>query len=56
MTEEKEITGKFKYERDSKRYHRFQIITDEGIVGTVYIPKNIETMPKRLLLDYAGKE
>jgi len=45
MTEEKEITGKFQYEQDSKRYHRFQIITDEGIVGTVYVPKNIEAMP-----------
>jgi len=56
MTEEKEITGKFQYEQDSKRYHRFQIITDEGIVGTVYVPKNIEAMPMSITLEYAAKE
>jgi hypothetical protein len=35
MTEKKEVRGKFKYEQDSKRYHRFKIETDTGIVGTV---------------------
>jgi hypothetical protein len=52
---EKEIKGLFKYEQDSKRYHRFKIETDYGIVGTIYIPKNIQTMPKKLSLDYADK-
>ena len=42
--------------RDSKRYHRFQIITHEGIVGTVYVPKNIESIPMSITLEYAGKE
>ena len=52
---EKEIRGKFRYEQDSKRYHRFKIETEAGIVGTVYIPKDIEAMPKKLVLKYEGK-
>jgi hypothetical protein len=53
MTEEKEVRGKFRYEQDSKRYHRFTIETDAGIVGTVYVPKDKESMPKKLILEYA---
>jgi len=34
MSGEKEVTGKFKYEQDSNRYHRFRIDTDASIVGT----------------------
>ena len=52
---EKEIAGKFRYEQDSKRYHRFQIETSCGVVGTVYIPKNIDGMPKKLILEYADR-
>jgi len=55
MTEKKEIVGKFKFDQDIKRYHRFQIITDAGIVGTVYIPKDAEAMPEKLILEYEGK-
>ena len=50
---EKEITGKFRYEQDSKRYHRFKIETGAGIVGTVYVPKDRDSMPKKLILEYA---
>ena len=56
MSEQKEIKGKFRYEQDSKRYHRFQIETDSGIVGTIYIPKDQTSMPKKLILHYADKE
>jgi len=55
MPDEHEVRGKFRYEQDSKRYHRFQIETDAGIVGTVYIPKDKESMPKRIVLEYADK-
>jgi hypothetical protein len=55
MNNEKEIKGKFRYEQDSKRYHRFKIETDEGIVGTVYVPKNKTSMPKKVILEYADK-
>ena len=56
MSDEVEVTGSFKYEKDSKRYHRFQIETDVGIVGTVYVPKNIESVPRKLIFEYAEKE
>ena len=54
MAEAKEIKGTFKYEQDSKRYHRFKIETKAGVVGTVYIPKDLKPMPKRLVLEYAS--
>ena len=56
MSEEKEVHGKFKYQADSKRFHRFTIETDEGIVGSVYVPKDKQSMPKKLILEYAAKE
>ena len=37
MGKEKEIKGKFIYEQDSKKYHRFKIETEAGIVGTVRV-------------------
>ena len=53
---EKEIKGLFKYQQDSKRYHRFKIETDSGVVGTVYVPKKMDGMPKKLILKYAGNK
>jgi hypothetical protein len=49
------VEGKFRFEQDSKRYHRFQIETEEGIVGTLYIPKDFETMPATIILTNANK-
>jgi hypothetical protein len=52
-----EVTGKFLYEQDSKRYHRFQIVeTDQGIIGTVYVPKDLEPMPDKIVLERKEKE
>jgi len=56
MTDKKEVIGKFKFDQDSKRFHRFQVITDAGIVGTIYVPKDAESMPKKLILEYEGRE
>jgi hypothetical protein len=53
MSDEKEVNGVFSYEQDSKRYHRFKIQTNAGIVGTVYVPKDKQSMPKKLILEYA---
>ena len=55
--DKKEVKGFFRYEQDSKRYHRFkiEIETDFGIVGTVYIQKGIDAIPKRLILEYADR-
>ena len=55
MSEEKEIIGKFRYEQDSKRFHRFKIETDTGVVGTVYVPKDKISIPKKIILEYADK-
>ena len=54
--ENNEVTGKFQFDQDSKRFHRFQIKTDCGIVGTVYVPKDKESMPKKITLSYANKD
>ena len=35
MDEKKAIAGKFRFDQDSKRFHRFQMETDVGIVGTL---------------------
>ncbi|MBW1692648.1 MAG: hypothetical protein JRJ41_00530 [Deltaproteobacteria bacterium] len=50
------LTRSVKYEKDSKRYHRFQIETDVGIVGSICVPKSIERVPKKLIFEYAEKE
>jgi len=57
MTAEKEIKGRFRYEKDSKRYHRFNIELEKrvGIVGNIYIPKDTDAMPKKITLEYADK-
>ena len=51
-----ELRGHYRYDTDSKRYHRFEIITDAGVVGTVYIPKDLKPMPKKMILTYQSKE
>lgn len=53
---ETEIRGKFVYEQDSKRYHRFQIETDTGVVGVLYIPKNMQPLPERVALNRVDEE
>ena len=58
MDQKKEITGKYRFDQDSKRFHRFRIETDVGVVGTVYIPKDMggSKLPKRITLEYASKD
>lgn len=48
---EKEVKGTFVYEQDSKRYHRFQIKIEEGGVGMLYIPKDSQPLPERVILE-----
>ena len=56
MTEKNEIQGMFRYDKDSKRYHRFQVETESGVIGTIYLPKDLKPMPRKLVLEYAGKD
>ena len=44
------VKGTFEYEQDSKRFHRFQIRTTQGVVGTIYIPKTMQPIPDRIEL------
>jgi len=50
MPQTKESKGTFKYEQDSKRYHRFKIEA-KGIVSNIYISKDMEQLPDRIILD-----
>jgi hypothetical protein len=56
MTQENAVQGKFRYDKDSKRYHRFQIETESGVTGTVYLPKDLNPIPRKLVLEYADKD
>lgn len=56
MEEEKEVTGKFRFDQDSKRFHRFKIETEVGITGAIYIPKDLggSKLPKKMTLEYVS--
>ena len=56
MTEQKEITGIFKYEQDSKRYHRYAVEAEGGIRGALYIPKDIGQFPDRIVLSKSSND
>jgi hypothetical protein len=48
----KEINGTFIFDGDTKRMHRFFVKNQEGITGTIYVPKDNESIPTRIILDY----
>jgi len=56
MKQENQVQGIFRYDKDSKRYHRFQVETESGITGTVYVPKELKPIHRKLILEYAGKD
>jgi hypothetical protein len=35
------------YDKDSKKFHRFLIDDGQGVVGTIYIPKN-DNLPEQI--------
>ena len=42
----------FRYEQDSKRFHRFKIVDPDGkVTGSIYIPKDMKPIPSKLLLE-----
>ena len=51
MGDENDVKGIFRYDQDSKRYHRFKVEIDNGIVGTIYVPKNKEKIPNKIVLE-----
>jgi len=50
MTEERISKGRFQYDKDSSKYHRFQLKAEGGIVGTLYVPKEAKDIPETILL------
>ena len=50
-----EKTVKATYDRDSKKYHRYIIDEGQGIVGNLYIPKDVESAPTRVIIDMKVK-
>lgn len=50
MKKENELTASFRYQQDSKRYHRFNIDSEDGMVGNVYIPKTVDQIPDKIVL------
>ena len=50
MSEVKEVKGPLKYDQGSKRYHRYRIERDKGILGAVHIPKDYDPLPDRSIL------
>ena len=55
MTEQEEITGTFKYEKDTQRFHRYGIKVDGGIEGSLYMPQDIDKIPDRIVLEKEQK-
>ena len=56
MSEGTEAKGIFKFEQDSKRFHRFKVEVGKNIVGSLYISKDSEGIPEKIVLTYARKE
>lgn len=50
MTEEKVSKGQFQYDKDSAKYHRYQLRAEGGIVGTLYVPKDADHIPDSIVL------
>jgi hypothetical protein len=47
----------FRYEQDSRRFHRYKLIDPEGyITGSIYFAKDMKELPKRLMLERIEKE
>jgi len=55
MEEQKEVKGIFTFDQDSKRFHRFRIEGNGGIVGNLYVPKDCEGTPEKIVLNYQKK-
>lgn len=55
MAHEKEITGVFRYNSESKKFNKFKFEAQEGVVGYIYIPKDIREIPSEIILQSGDK-
>ena len=54
ITDQKEITAS--YDGDTKRYHRYLIDNGQEIVGSLFIPKDFDQIPKEVIVRLQIKE
>ena len=53
----KEVKLKFRYDQDSKRFHRYKLVDAEGyITGSIYFSKDLDQLPSKLILERADRE
>jgi len=51
MKEPKTIEMVARYDADTKRTHRFILEPAEGVVGTIYVSKEVKPLPKRVVIE-----
>ena len=56
MSEKKEAQGSFKFDGDTKRFHRFQVTIEAGIVGSLFIPKGNEIPASITLVSFKNEQ
>jgi hypothetical protein len=56
MAEERTLELSARYDADTKRTHRFLIVTAEGVTGTIYVSKESRPLPKRVVIQLKVKE
>ena len=56
MSETKTVELAARYDRDTKRTHRFLLEAAEGIAGSIYIDKDAHSLPKQIILNIKVKE
>lgn len=44
-----------RYDRDTKRMHRYLVESEHGIAGSIYINKSAHPLPKRIVLELKNK-
>lgn len=55
MANSKEVTGVFTYNSESTKYNKFIFEADEGLVGNIFIPKDIREVPSQIILHSSMK-
>ena len=46
---------KIRFDKDTKRMHRFNIESDQGVVGSIYVSKEVDPLPKTLTVELKTK-
>ena len=49
--DEKEIKCSISYDKDTRRHHRYLVKSPDGIVGSVYIPRDMDPIPDVIVLE-----